>query len=87
MKLTQKQRVFKHAVQLLNSAGWVQGWSGNSRQGYCATGAIRAAAKELGEHTLTLSSNEFYTLMDYNDSPGRTKSQVIKFLKRKAGLK
>lgn len=73
------------AWQLIKRYGWTQHWAGNTKEGFCIMGAAMKAYrsaedrcklydriyKETGKHASI-----------WNDSPVRTKKEVIELLKQ-----
>ncbi len=81
--------VLREAAETLELVGWCQGILTNDRGQYCAAGAIRRAVNE-GNYqnegaavtacvsaVETLEAEVGQTIVDWNDTPGRTSDEVI----------
>lgn len=79
-----RKRVFLRAIKILKNSAWLQDNYGSPQdRAYCAVGAIRRAA-EL-EKAKEYVDYENSTLIEFNDKPGRTKSEVLAKLRELAG--
>jgi dienelactone hydrolase len=82
------QQIRNEAADLIERWGWVQGRFGNKAVGFCLGGAIYNVAGATDEET-TQALNSVRSslqwgntpLSDYNDTPGRTKAEVLALLR------
>jgi hypothetical protein len=88
--------LLKAAKVVLNDYGWIQGDTGNRHVGFCALGAVREAAtgQDFGIAAMILRPNAYDALVDasrsealvpvstFNDTPGRTKDEVLALFDR-----
>lgn len=91
------QDVLRQAADLIERTGWCQGdiyeLGENGILGYCAEGAIREVADKSGERfdirdllALAETGTDGDALYVWNDTPGRTKEEVIATLRRAAEM-
>lgn len=87
-------RTLRKAAQLIETRGWVQGWYGTDRDGFCISGAIRNVAGNdwISESVATeffrwlteagaIDKNQ-YSVPAWNDAPERTQEDVILYLNK-----
>lgn len=83
---------FAAAADALEEYGWIQGQDGNPVIGFCAGGAVSRvlgydfdkaveACGLLGEE---LRARGHTSLVIWNDTPGRTREEVVAFLREQA---
>lgn len=98
MKITKRSvaKFLREAARTLDVFGWIQGRAGNYAVGFCAIGALCDVGnnpkipycQSHAERALRSRIPKMYagisSIADWNDSHGRTKSQVTSLLRKTA---
>jgi len=92
-----EQTSLRRAADLIEEHGWVQGEYGNKRKGYCVIGALGREALPMTYHdavvrldaalpdTFPEKTSRFQRLVEWNDTPGRTRDEVLQLFRKAAG--
>jgi hypothetical protein len=86
-KLPPERQVLLDAANILEERGWIQGGFGNASRGYCMMGAIgETRADENWQLMAMIALNQKFgqPMEQWNDTPGRTKEEVIAMLRETA---
>jgi hypothetical protein len=90
----QAAKLLRAAANILETKGWYQGSFGNEEKGFCLLGSINVV--DTGEATWSTSPDANLAkeairvvsgqrfLSRWNDSPGRTKSEVVSAMRKAA---
>ncbi len=86
-------KAYRRIAGIFEKYGWVQERLGNPEVGYCALGASYKAGKEEPGRTVftlvplrRLATDNTMGVVNWNDSPGRTKAEVIGAFRKAARL-
>lgn len=76
MRSPELQAACDEAADLIEQYGWIQGSFGDHQHGFCLLRAIEPGSVDALYRELPMG------LIVWNDEPGRTKEQVLAFLRR-----
>jgi hypothetical protein len=84
-KLPPERQVLLDAASILEERGWIQG-AGHSSNGHCAMNAIDSTGAEHRAVLIALITltEKLGPIAQWNDTPGRTKEEVIAMLRETA---
>jgi hypothetical protein len=94
MSVTKRQiaTTLRQSAKLIDDRGWLQGRNGNRESGFCAIGALNEAVRgHCDQWWLYVSARKALSactgtrgVMNFNDTPGRTKEEVTKLIRSTA---
>lgn len=91
-------KALQHAADLIEKKGWIQGSYGDHVHGFCSIGALNTVADpdvyyQATQRLAITVPEEFcrrlkpsiQRIIEYNDTPGRTKEEVLQLFRKAAG--